>query len=105
MAGDPTDLLQPGLRVDGLAAPPDILQTGTITTMTTASAANATYACGWAMNAAGTSQHDGPAARDAVDPAAECRAARVGRGLQYGNVGSSILGEFLAAIRQVDTLV
>jgi Polyglycine hydrolase-like, structural repeat len=35
----------------GFVSPPDILQAGTITTMTTASAANATYACGWVWTA------------------------------------------------------
>ncbi len=100
-----TDLLQFGLRVDGFASPPDILQAGTITTMTTASAANATYACGWGVDGAGTRQHNGllPGTLSILQrTAAQREWAAV---CNTGNVGSLILGEFLTAIAQVDALV
>lgn len=100
-----TDLLHFGLRVDGFASPPDILQAGTITTMMTASAANTTYACGWGVDGLGTRQHNGllPGTLSLLQRtdarhewAAVCNA---------GSVGTPILGEFLMAIGQVDTLV
>jgi D-alanyl-D-alanine carboxypeptidase len=100
-----TDLLQFGLRVDGFASPPDILQPGTITTMMTASAANTTYACGWGVDGAGTRQHNGllPGTLSVLHrTAAQHEWAAV---CNTGNVGSPILGEFVTAIGQVDTLV
>jgi CubicO group peptidase (beta-lactamase class C family) len=100
-----TDLLEFGLRVDGFPAPPDILQAGTITTMTTASAANATYACGWGVDAAATRQHNG------VLPGTLSILLRTAAQHEWGAVcnvgipGNPILGEFLEAIGKVDTLV
>ena len=61
----PTDILRFLFRVDGLAAPPDLLSAGVRTAMTTASAVKpptATepgYARGWAVTTAGTIFHDG----------------------------------------------
>jgi Polyglycine hydrolase-like, structural repeat len=89
----------------GFVSPPDILQAGTITTMTTASAANATYACGWGVDGAGTRQHNGllPGTLSILQrTAAQREWAAV---CNTGNVGSLILGEFLTAIAQVDALV
>lgn len=40
------------MHIDGFAAPPDILAPPTFQTMTTASAANAGHAKGWAVNRA-----------------------------------------------------
>jgi hypothetical protein len=47
------------MRVDGFANPMDVLQVGTVTAMTTPSAANPGYARGWAVNNAGTRWHNG----------------------------------------------
>ena len=55
----PIDLLQFLMRVDGFANPMDVLQAGTVTAMTTPSAANPGYARGWAVNNAGTRWHNG----------------------------------------------
>ncbi len=55
----PTDLLRLLLRIDGFVNPMDILQAGTVTTMTTPSAANPNYARGWAVNNVGTWWHTG----------------------------------------------
>ena len=102
--GTATDLLQFGLRVDGFPAPPDILQAGTIATMTTASAANATYACGWTVDGAATRQHNGllPGTLSILlRTAAQREWAAV---CNAGIPGSPILGEFLATIATVDTL-
>jgi CubicO group peptidase (beta-lactamase class C family) len=55
----PFDLLQFLMRVDGFANPADLLQVGTVTTMTTPSLANPGYASGWAVNSAGTRWHNG----------------------------------------------
>lgn len=55
----PFDLLQFLMRVDGFANPTDVLQAGTVTAMTTPSAANPGYARGWAVNNAGTRWHNG----------------------------------------------
>jgi CubicO group peptidase (beta-lactamase class C family) len=55
----PTDLVQFFMHVDGFAAPPNILKPDTIQTMTTASAANAGYAKGWAVNKADNWWHNG----------------------------------------------
>ncbi len=63
--GTPSDLIQFLLRVDSFLIPPDILQVGTITAMTTASTVDpptttsAGYARGWAVNLAGTRWHIG----------------------------------------------
>lgn len=45
-----SDLVQFAMHVDGFPAPPDILRTETIKTMTTPTTANPGYACGWAVN-------------------------------------------------------
>jgi len=61
----PSDLLQFLMRVDGFPNPADILQAGTITTMTTASGLRTptgedpNYARGWNVNTVGTRWHDG----------------------------------------------
>ena len=44
------DLVEFAMRVDGFPNPPDILRAETLKTMTTASAVNPGYACGWAVN-------------------------------------------------------
>jgi CubicO group peptidase (beta-lactamase class C family) len=46
------------VRVDGRATKPDVLQAGTITTMTTGSTPNPRYASGWGVNG-GTWDHNG----------------------------------------------
>jgi Beta-lactamase len=54
------DLMRFAVRVDGFPAPPDILSSASITTMTTKSTAEGTnYAKGWQVNSAGTWWHDG----------------------------------------------
>lgn len=58
-AGNPVDLLRFMVRVDGFNTKPDILQAGTITTMTTGSTANGGYAKGWGVNSGGTWSHGG----------------------------------------------
>lgn len=58
-AGNPVDLLRFMVRVDGFNTKPDILQAGTITTMTTGSTANGGYAKGWGVNSNGTWSHGG----------------------------------------------
>jgi CubicO group peptidase (beta-lactamase class C family) len=55
----PGDLVQFALRVDGFESPPDILRPDTIKAMTTPSAADPGYACGWAINKAGNWWHNG----------------------------------------------
>jgi len=45
-----SDLVQFAMHVDGFPNPPDILRAETIKTMTTPTAANPGYACGWAVN-------------------------------------------------------
>jgi CubicO group peptidase (beta-lactamase class C family) len=101
----PTDLLKFGLRVDGFAIPSDILQAATITTMTTGSAVNANYACGWGVNGTGTRQHDG------LLPGTLAILLRNGAQHEWaaacnlGIVGSPVLSEFLTTISQVDALV
>jgi CubicO group peptidase (beta-lactamase class C family) len=55
----PTDLVQVFMHVDGFPAPPNILKAPTIQTMTTASAANANYAKGWAVNKFDNWWHNG----------------------------------------------
>ena len=49
-AGNPVDLLRFMVRVDGFNTKPDMLQAGTIATMTTGSTANSGYAKGWGVN-------------------------------------------------------
>jgi CubicO group peptidase (beta-lactamase class C family) len=46
----PSDLVQFAMHVDGFKTTPNILGANTIQTMTTASAANPHYACGWNVN-------------------------------------------------------
>jgi CubicO group peptidase (beta-lactamase class C family) len=55
----PADLVQFFMHVDGFAAPPNILKPETIRVMTTASAANAGYAKGWAVNKVDNWWHNG----------------------------------------------
>jgi D-alanyl-D-alanine carboxypeptidase len=55
----PRDLLRLMVRVDGFAAPLDILRPQTIAVMTTPSAANSHYAKGWNVNAAHNWWHTG----------------------------------------------
>ncbi|MCX5213046.1 beta-lactamase family protein [Kitasatospora sp. NBC_00240] len=61
----PADLLRFLFSVDGLSAPPDLLQPATRTAMTTASAVRPAspgtpgYARGWSVDSAGTIWHDG----------------------------------------------
>jgi CubicO group peptidase (beta-lactamase class C family) len=62
---NPTDLLRIALRFDGFPSTPDLLQSNTIATMTTATTASrpggapANYAKGWAVNSAGNWWHLG----------------------------------------------
>ena len=49
----PSDLVNFAMRVDGFSYVPNILESATIETMTTATSANPNYAKGWAVNAAG----------------------------------------------------
>lgn len=64
-AGSPTEVLCFLSRVDARTPPPDLLQSETIATMTTASTVNPAlpgdpgYAHGWAVNDVGTIWHDG----------------------------------------------
>ncbi len=46
----PSDLVRFAMHVDGLKTTPNILSAETIKTMTTATAQNANYACGWCVN-------------------------------------------------------
>jgi CubicO group peptidase (beta-lactamase class C family) len=46
----PSDLVRFAMHVDGFKTTPNILGADTIKTMTTASAVNANYACGWCVN-------------------------------------------------------
>jgi CubicO group peptidase (beta-lactamase class C family) len=46
----PSDLVQFAMHVDGFTTTPNILGAGTLKTMTTPSAANPQYACGWCVN-------------------------------------------------------
>jgi CubicO group peptidase (beta-lactamase class C family) len=57
--GTPSDLVQFAIHVDGLNTTPNILSAKTIKTMTTPSAANPSYACGWCDNEAPNWWHDG----------------------------------------------
>jgi CubicO group peptidase (beta-lactamase class C family) len=54
-----TDLARFLVHVDGFSGVPDILAGSTETTMTTASAGNPNYACGWAVNSANNWWHSG----------------------------------------------
>jgi CubicO group peptidase (beta-lactamase class C family) len=55
----PADLVRLFAHVSGISPPANILQPQTIQVMTTASAANAGYAKGWAVNKAGNWWHNG----------------------------------------------
>lgn len=55
----PSDMVRFALHVDGCKTTPNILRAETIATMTTASAANANYACGWSVNRFGNWWHMG----------------------------------------------
>ena len=54
-----TDLAKILVHVDSFPAKPDILTPNAIHVMTTASTANATYACGWLVNGIGSWFHNG----------------------------------------------
>jgi len=54
-----TDLARFLAHVDGFTGVPDILQTATEATMTTPSAGNPNYACGWGVNSANNWYHTG----------------------------------------------
>ncbi len=54
-----SDLVQFAMRVDAFPNPPDILRAGTIQTMTTPTAANEHYACGWLVNKVPNWWHNG----------------------------------------------
>ncbi len=54
-----SELVHFALAVDNFEFPPDLLQAASLTTMTTPSAVNAGYACGWAVNAANNWWHTG----------------------------------------------
>lgn len=53
------DLVRFAVRVDGFATKPDLLASGSVSTMTTASRANAGYAKGWAVNSDNNWWHGG----------------------------------------------
>lgn len=55
----PTDVLRFAVRADGFATVPDLLRRDTVTTMTTPPAVHDGYACGWAVNKAGSWWHTG----------------------------------------------
>ena len=57
--GTTADLVQFALHVDGFSTTPSLLRSETIRTMTTGSAANPHYACGWCVNEAHNHWHDG----------------------------------------------
>ena len=54
-----SDLVQFAMHVDGFPNPPDILRADTIKTMTTPTAANEHYACGWLVNKVPNWWHNG----------------------------------------------
>jgi CubicO group peptidase (beta-lactamase class C family) len=56
---NPIDLVRFAVRVDGFATKPDILTNASVQSMTTASARNAGYAKGWAVNSVGNWWHAG----------------------------------------------
>jgi CubicO group peptidase (beta-lactamase class C family) len=55
----PSDLVQFALHVDGFTTTPSLLRAESIKTMTTASPANAGYACGWCVNRVPNWWHSG----------------------------------------------
>jgi CubicO group peptidase (beta-lactamase class C family) len=55
----PKDLVQFAMHVDGFKTTPNILAAHTLKTMTTATAANPRYACGWSVNNIPNWWHDG----------------------------------------------
>lgn len=57
--GSATDLARVLVHVDGFAGKADILTANALTVMTTPSAANANYACGWSVNSANNWWHQG----------------------------------------------
>ena len=54
-----SDLVKFAMRVDGFPNPPDILRAETIRTMTTPTAADKNYACGWIVNEVPNWWHNG----------------------------------------------
>ena len=57
--GTPSDLARFSLHVDGFETTPNILRKETLRTMTTSSAANEGYACGWCVNKFRNYWHNG----------------------------------------------
>jgi CubicO group peptidase (beta-lactamase class C family) len=57
--GTPRDLVQFAMQVDGFATTPSILRVDSLKTMTTGTAANPHYACGWCVNDAPNWWHGG----------------------------------------------
>lgn len=57
--GTPSDLVRFAQHVEGFETTPSILRAETIRTMTSSSAANEGYACGWCVNKAHNYWHDG----------------------------------------------
>jgi CubicO group peptidase (beta-lactamase class C family) len=57
--GSAIDVVRFGVRNDGFVSKSDLLTPATFTTMTTGSAANPGYACGWARNNVPNYWHDG----------------------------------------------
>ncbi len=57
--GTPSDLVQFAMHVDGFKTTSSILSAESIKSMTTATAANAHYACGWCVNSAPNWWHSG----------------------------------------------
>jgi CubicO group peptidase (beta-lactamase class C family) len=55
----PGDLVQFAMHVDGFKTTPNILRADTLKTMTTATAANPNYACGWCVNSIPNWWHEG----------------------------------------------
>jgi N-acyl-D-amino-acid deacylase len=70
-------LLKLLVAVDGFATKPDILNASTIQLMTTPSAPNQNYACGWAVNTAGNWWHNGDL------PGTTTEIVRAGNGLSW----------------------
>ncbi len=55
----PGDFVKFGMHVDDFSTTPQILEAGTIKSMTTGTTANANYACGWCVNRIPNWWHDG----------------------------------------------
>ncbi|MFF1868663.1 serine hydrolase [Kitasatospora herbaricolor] len=110
-AATPADTLRFLFSVDGLPAPPDLLQPATRTAMTTASAVRPVspgtpgYARGWAVNGAGTIWHDGtlPGTQAILVRPADGRAWSAV--CNAGRPGTALADEFDALMWQVQQVV